>query len=123
LKFVFPVASTSKPTSSKLREKTLRRQQDAHEFFAFLLDSLNVESTGAIAVSPAASSNQHLQNANADDEWHEVDKRNKHRVIASDIRDTVTPIERVFGGRFRSVLRKQGKFIAECSNHCFVARC
>ncbi|EJD53217.1 cysteine proteinase [Auricularia subglabra TFB-10046 SS5] len=109
----------------KKRFDSMRRghQEDAEEFLGFYLDTLEEELLALLAdLSPAASGSKQPGPVAAKSEvveesgselgvneegWTEVGRRNR-AVVVTNIKTTESPISRVFGGKFRSVLRTPG---------------
>ncbi|KZV79125.1 cysteine proteinase [Exidia glandulosa HHB12029] len=106
----------------KKRFDSMRRghQEDAEEFLGFYLDTLEEELLALLnELSPAASSSkpppgpvksevvEETASDEAEDGWTEVGKRNR-AVVVTNIKTTESPISRVFGGKFRSILRQPG---------------
>jgi len=86
------------------------RQEDAEEFLGFLLDGLHEEFLAAI--KKAEPKNQQSDKAcvkgnQKEDDWMEVGRKNKTSITrTTDVEET--PISRIFGGQFRSVLTCPG---------------
>ncbi|KAH9930673.1 uncharacterized protein B0H18DRAFT_992984 [Fomitopsis serialis] len=81
-------------------------QEDAEEFLGFFLDTLEEE---VLALSSSLSPNapkpiEEVDGAAHDDGWYEVGKKNRAMVTRT-VKSTDSPITRIFGGKFRSILR------------------
>lgn len=81
--------------------------------FCYFISATSSSPTTASSAAPSsdsksADSGDGGVGADGDDGWHEVDKKNKARLIASELQIEESPIQRLFAGRFRSVLKKQG---------------
>ena len=80
----------------KIVDAVRGRQEDAQEFLGFLLDGIHEE----LCLN-------HPQQTTQNDDWVQVGKKNKS-VIARRTESTETSISRLFGGRFRSIVRVPG---------------
>ncbi|KAK0211277.1 hypothetical protein DFS33DRAFT_1251525 [Desarmillaria ectypa] len=90
-------------------------QEDAEEFLGFYLDTLEEELLSILqSITPQNGSDGALIEEKEeaappqDDGWLEVGKRNRS-VVTRTIKNTESPITRVFGGKFRSTLRAPGQ--------------
>lgn len=90
-------------------------QEDAEEFLGFYLDTLEEELLSilqsVITQNDLGRSLMEEKEETAlpqDDGWLEVGKRNRS-VVTRTIKNTESPITRVFGGKFRSTLRAPGQ--------------
>ncbi|CAB4406302.1 unnamed protein product [Rhizophagus irregularis] len=88
------------------------RQEDAEEFLGFLLDGLHEEFLAAL--KRADPKNQQSDKASVagnqkEDDWMEVGRKNK-TCFTRTTNVEETPISRIFGGNFRSVLTCPGSF-------------
>ncbi|TFY64673.1 hypothetical protein EVJ58_g2454 [Rhodofomes roseus] len=82
-------------------------QEDAEEFLGFFLDTLEEELL-SFSSSSSPSAPKPLEETDGagaqDDGWYEVGKKNRAMITRS-VKFTESPITRIFGGKFRSVLR------------------
>ena len=91
-------------------------QQDAEEFFGFLLEGLHDECVGVmqgqsneLPVEDGVTSPSTVTSPNSADGWLEVGPKQKASVTrTSGHQDTPSPITKIFGGHFRSELRVPG---------------
>jgi ubiquitin carboxyl-terminal hydrolase 10 len=90
------------------------QQEDAQEFLGMLLECLDEEFMIA-APSGSRSQSPHLQGTSADntddddESWVEVGKRNRPLTVRHAGRnDSHSPINKLFGGRFKSILTVSG---------------
>ncbi|KZT71339.1 cysteine proteinase [Daedalea quercina L-15889] len=81
-------------------------QEDAEEFLGFFLDTLEEELLSlSLSLSPTATKpSEDASVATQDDGWYEVGKKNR-AMITRTVKSTESPITRIFGGKFRSILR------------------
>ncbi|EMD38119.1 hypothetical protein CERSUDRAFT_113250 [Gelatoporia subvermispora B] len=79
-------------------------QEDAEEFLGFYLDTLEEELLSlANSLSAGAPAAPEREEAQQDEGWHEVGKKNR-AVLTRTVKSTESPITRIFGGKFRSTL-------------------
>ncbi|KAK0482621.1 hypothetical protein IW261DRAFT_1468778 [Armillaria novae-zelandiae] len=90
-------------------------QEDAEEFLGFYLDTLEEELLSVLQSITSQNNSGHTlieekeeDTPTQDDGWLEVGKRNRS-VVTRTIKNTESPITRVFGGKFRSTLRAPGQ--------------
>ncbi|GBB91435.1 hypothetical protein RclHR1_18730001 [Rhizophagus clarus] len=82
------------------------RQEDAEEFLGFLLDGLHEEFLAALKKSEPKDQQSDKAGVTGDD-WMEVGRKNKTSFTrTTNVEET--PISRIFGGQFRSVLTCPG---------------
>lgn len=86
------------------------QQEDAEEFFGFYLDTLEEE---LLKLAGPSSSRQSVHEEEDEEEpegdgWMEVGKRNR-TVVTRTMKNTESPITRIFGGKFRSTLKAPGQ--------------
>jgi hypothetical protein len=120
-------AGSGSLSASSGGEQPTRRQEDAGEFLHYFIDAMHGEmarlmtlasltdrgastasslsSVSSSATSTAASAAAHAPES----QWHEVGRSSKVRAVASEVAIEASPIQRLFAGRMRSVLRKQGR--------------
>ncbi|KAG1782392.1 hypothetical protein EV702DRAFT_1064079 [Suillus placidus] len=85
-------------------------QEDAEEFLGFYLDTLEEElltlssSLTSPNPAPAQQNNNAAANNTQEEGWLEVGKRNR-TVLTRSTKTADSPMTRIFGGKFRSILR------------------
>ncbi|KAH9928561.1 cysteine proteinase [Epithele typhae] len=80
-------------------------QEDAEEFLGFYLDTLEEELLSiAQSLQPKEPAKASEEESVQDDGWMEVGKKNK-AVTTRTAKSTDSPITRIFGGKFRSILQ------------------
>jgi len=87
-----------------------RNQNDAHEFFVWLLNQLHEE----LKFEPTKKPNsQEEKKAEVDDEeenqWQIAGTKGRGHIISNDLKFENSPIQQIFGGRLRSVLKTKNK--------------
>jgi ubiquitin C-terminal hydrolase len=90
-------------TARKNIDSIKGRQEDAQEFFGYLIDSLHEEllsKENGLATDASMTSS-------ADDTWFEIGKKNKaHVTRRTEIKESA--MSRMFGGRMRSIVKCPG---------------
>ncbi|KLO14197.1 cysteine proteinase [Schizopora paradoxa] len=86
------------------------QQEDAEEFFGFFMDTLEEELLSLLdsdqtKKTAPSSAEPSLTN---DDGWVEVGKKNK-QVVTRTAKSVNSPITRIFGGKFKSILKVPGQ--------------
>eukprot|EP01083_Nonionella_stella_P270246 914959_1 len=76
------------------------KQHDAQEFLNYLLSRLHSET---------ARCPEEKGQDNEFDEWQEVGKKNKSQVICAEVELEKSPVNAIFAGRMRNVLRSRGR--------------
>jgi len=89
------------------------QQEDAEEFLGFYLDTLEEELLSMITpvssaiLSTPTTEEEDVTDGPTGDGWHEVGKKNK-AVVTRMHSGQDSPISRIFGGKFRTVLKVPG---------------
>jgi hypothetical protein len=86
-------------------QRTLGRQEDAHEFFTACIVQLHAEMSGLLpgeGRAPAAT-----EQVSDGDDWQEIGSKKKVRIVSQVVIEPNTPVNYIFGGRTRLVLSKQ----------------
>jgi hypothetical protein len=84
---------------------------DAQEFMSFLLDELHEELLHL--AGPNGSQVDRMNDDNNDDDWSEMGKKNRKRVVAANIEFRSSVVSRMFGGRLRSMLLRHERNLSD----------
>mmetsp|Transcript_3649 Transcript_3649/g.4965 ORF Transcript_3649/g.4965 Transcript_3649/m.4965 type:complete len:557 (-) Transcript_3649:356-2026(-) len=104
--------TTLSPILEAFQRKQLGQQEDAQEFFHFLVEELHNEMLRLLENSDIADKRRRSHIASVipdeDDGWNEVGKNGKSALVRNEIRMSESPISRIFGGSMRLELRRRG---------------
>jgi len=104
--------TTLSPILEAFQRKQLGQQEDAQEFFHFLVQELHNEMLQLLESCNIADKKRrsHFTSAVSDEDegWSEVGKNGKSALVRNEIRMSESPISRIFGGSMRLELRRRG---------------